>query len=93
MLGPQFAAANNEGALVHGTCSLNAILESKESCVLKRAVAAWVTELSVVSDGTGYALLKDPTCLCGSQAAIDRKLLGERRVLEEGSIVVLEQVS
>ena len=46
------------GALVHGTCLLNAILESKESCVLKRAVAAWVTELSVVSDGTGYALLK-----------------------------------
>ncbi len=36
--------------------------------------------------------VQDPTCLCGSEAAIDRKLLGERRVLEEGSLVVLEQV-
>ncbi len=46
------------GALIRGTCSLNAILDSKESCVLKRAMAAWVTDLSVVNDGTGYALLK-----------------------------------
>ena len=36
--------------------------------------------------------LQDPSCLCGSEAAIDRKLLGEGKMLEEGSIVVLEQV-
>lgn len=37
--------------------------------------------------------VQDPTCLCGSEASINQKLLGERTLLEEGSIVVLEQVS
>ena len=37
--------------------------------------------------------MQDHTCLRGSEAAIDRKLLSERPMLEEGSIVVLEQVS
>ena len=37
--------------------------------------------------------VQDPTCLCGIEACINKKLLGERRMLEEGSIVVLEQAS
>ena len=56
-------AASVVGAVVHGACSLNAILDSKESCIMRRALAAWVTDLSVVHDGTGYALLK-VNCRC-----------------------------
>ena len=55
--------ASVSGAVVHGTCSLNAIYDSKKSCIMKRALAAWVTHLSVVHDRTGYALLK-VTCTC-----------------------------
>ena len=46
------------GAIVHGACSLNVILDTKASCTTRRALAAWVTNLSVGPDGTGYALLK-----------------------------------
>ena len=37
--------------------------------------------------------VQDPTCLCGTEAAIDQKLFCEHKGLEEGCIVVLEQVS